>query len=699
MDRPVRRAGLMVGALGLALSAAWTGFVQVGTASASGHAAHAASSLRTSGTRDLPARVRSILRHRLPDAVRPGTRAPGPSAEARQGAKGTVRIAANWSGEVEVGSNLTTVSASWRIPSVAPSSSLQFAATWVGIGGFAGTTLIQTGTIEVTATNEVGYAAWVEVIPQAAWTLTSLSTPGGTPSLVVAPGDVMHASVTYTATDEWHVTIANTTAKWSYTHTFRYSVKATSADWVTERPTIYTTATHKTVLSTLADYSSTRFSHLASAVDGDAPGSPASLTPVRMETSGYVISAPGPLSPATSSTGEAFTDSYLTVPSRVYGGTDDGTAAVELEHQFTYGAGACPRSPTSGRAVVLATDSTYPDALSSVYLASYLDTGTLLTAPTTLSATTLSAIRDEGITHVYVVGGPLAVSTAIVTELEDTSAYACGGSSPLPGTVKVEVTRIAGTTEYDTALDIAEISGATPGRVDLASAYAGVNALGGHGVYNVTAGSASASAPAGALSTAVLATGASFQDAEAASSLAYAEHLPVLLTTSFGLSAQALSAIETLHIQQVVVVGGQLAVSDAVAKTLEAHGVSVLRIAGADYTETAIELAKCELAAASSHAGFGWVGTGKLTVARGDFYSDGLAGAVVAADGPADIAPEPLLLTASPTRMGSYLPTFLAAVGTSGLGGKKVTTFTILGGPLAVSQTVANTMVVALLGS
>jgi len=135
-----------------------------------------------------------------------------------------------------------------------------------------------------------------------------------------------------------------------------------------------------------------------------------------------------------------------------------------------------------------------------------------------------------------------------------------------------------------------------------------------------------------------------------------------------------------------------------VVRSLEARGVSALRVAGADSGETAIELAECEVGAASSHAGFGWVGTGELTVARGDFYGDGLAGAVVAADGPSGTDPAPLLLTATPTSMGSYLATFLATAGIAGLGGRRVTTFTILGGPLAVSQAVANTMEVALLG-
>ncbi len=697
MNRPGWSAALMTGVLGFTMCAAWTGAAAAAGASTGGRFAvtQSASPTRTSaGTGDLPARVRAALHHRSPDALRPATRDDGVASQVRDEVKSTVRVASNWSGEVETGSNFTAVGASWTIPSIVASPTLQFAANWVGIGGVTGTTLIQVGTIGATATKEVGYSAWVEVLPEPSWTLTLTSTPGGSPSFTVAPGDVMQASVALTSTGLWHVTISDTTAKWTYSHTFGYQVTATSAEWITERPTVFTTTTRQTTLSPLADYRSTRFSHLESA-EGGASSPPSSLTPVRMEAAGSVISAPGPVSTAT---GESFSNSYLTVPSRVYGSTEDGTAAAELEHQFTYHRGACPSSPTSGRAVVLATDKTYPDALASAYLASYLETGTLLTAPTSLSATTLLAIRDEGITHVYVVGGPLAVSTAVISELESSPAYSCGGATPLPGTVKVDVTRVAGTTEYDTALEIAKTAGAAAGRVDLAGAYSTVNASGGDGAYNVTAGDASTSVPAGALTTAILTTGNGFQDAEAASTLSYTEHLPILLTSPSALSAQAVNAIGALHIQQVIVMGGPLAVSDAVVQTLEASHVSVLRIAGNDYTETAIELAECELTSAKSHVGLGWASTGKLAVARGDFFSDGLAGAVVAADGPTDADPEPLLLTATPTSMGAYLPSFLAASGTSGLGGKKISTFTILGGPLAVRQALVNTMEVALLG-
>jgi hypothetical protein len=107
--------------------------------------------------------------------------------------------------------------------------------------------------------------------------------------------------------------------------------------------------------------------------------------------------------------------------------------------------------------------------------------------------------------------------------------------------------------------------------------------------------------------------------------------------------------------------GGPLAVSDTVVAALAAQGISVLRIAGSDGPQTAVELARCELGPAALHSGLGWAGTGGVTIARGDFFSDGLAGAIVAADDPSAQSPEPLLLTASPTTMGSPLAAFRRA--------------------------------------
>lgn len=389
-----------------------------------------------------------------------------------------------------------------------------------------------------------------------------------------------------------------------------------------------------------------------------------------------------------------------TAVTQIYGPTADATAAAELEHQFDAEGGACP-GRTGARPVVLATDAQFPDALSSAYLASDLQTGELLTPTTSLSAVTTDAIRQEGITHVYVVGGPLAVSTAVVQQLQSTLAYNCGGASPITDShpVYVQVTRIYGQTQYDTAQWIAEYPRAsTVGALDVNGAFGVTNRTGGVGLYNDTAGTASSPPPTtSALPTAIVATGTTFQDAESAGVLAYAGHLPILLTTTTTLSTQVASAIGALQIKQVIVMGGQLAVANGVVTALEALGVSVLRIAGQTATDTAVQLADFELGSTTGHVGLGWAGTGGVAVARGNYFTDGLAGAVVAAGrsatGPGQ--PEPLLLTASPTTVGPYLTAFLERAGTSGIDGNSsdvVHTLTILGGPDAVADTAVQSM-------
>lgn len=401
-------------------------------------------------------------------------------------------------------------------------------------------------------------------------------------------------------------------------------------------------------------------------------------------------SGTNPTTPATTAMAATSSTTAFTTYTRIYGQTADATAKAELEHQFPAATGDCPRS----RAVVLATDATYPDALSSAYLAGYLGTGTLLTPRATLSKPALTAIHVEGITKVYVVGGPLAIDTSVLAQLRSTPADVCGGGAALPGPQDVKVTRIFGQTEYDTAEKIAETPPASNvGALSFVGAYDATNTYGGDGLYNDTAGLGSG-APAGAtpIPTAVVATGAGFQDAEGASTLAYAEHLPVLLTAPTSLSSEVSQAISTLKIRQVILMGGQLAVSNAVVWSLEGRGVSVLRVAGQTYSATSVELADFETATASGGYGLGWHGTGSITVARGDWFSDGLAGAVVAADGPTAAAPAPLVLTLDPTTVGTALTRFLVTESLTGLGGVDVSRLTILGGPLAITQTTINVM-------
>jgi putative cell wall-binding protein len=684
--------------------------------------------------------LRAAIRHvdpGGPDAVsRHGAARPGGVALPRSTSSGShvspranggLTIATpNWSGVVQTGSNFSSVGGHWHVPPVRPSQAAKLTSTWVGIGGTttASTTtpFIQAGILEVTATGLTGSFAWYEDYPSPPVYLTPRVTPHVTPATAftptVFPGDAVSVSITDVGGTDWRIEIDDTTRGWSYTRTVTFEPTLGSAEWITERPLVTTTTAAASALATLADYTATTFTHLTDARTGAAPTTPGVTPNAFTYTTMYDTLCTGAAftsskcevvslaSTVTAATADSFTDLFTLT--RTYGRTADGTAAQELEHQFPPGGGptaptgtVCPGT-TSTRPVVLATDTNYPDALASAYLASYLGTGTLLTPTSSLSSTTLSALRLEGITRVFVVGGPLAVSTAVVDELEATPAYGCGGGAEIRGGT-IQVTRIFGRTLYDTAEQIASwptahtLAGhpAVPGEVDLSGAYAGVNAQGGEGLYNVTGGGASTSPPGTTpVPTAVLATGRGFQDAESASTLAYAAHLPILLTTSSTLSAQAATAIQTLGIKQVLIMGGQLALSDTLVTQLAALSThpSVLRIAGADATDTSVELALCELGSATGHLGLDWPGTGAATVARGDFYTDGLAGAVVAAGGPTAGAPEPLLLTESPRTVGPYVAGFLHTAGVDGIDDKFVFQLTVLGGQLAVTPAAVNSM-------
>ncbi len=428
----------------------------------------------------------------------------------------------------------------------------------------------------------------------------------------------------------------------------------------------------------------------------DAPALPGAVTiTVAVGTSAICAHDTTPVGSAT-----AYTVGKSTAVTQIYGPTPDATAAAELEHQFDAQGTACP-GRSGARPVVLATDANYPDALSSAYLASSLKTGELLTPTGSLSAATVDAIRNEGITNVYVVGGPLAISTAVVSQLETTLAYNCGGTSPVTATnpVYLQVTRIYGQTQYGTAEWVAQFPTATNvGSLDVAGAYGATNRTGGLGRYNDTAGTASAApSVSSSLPTAIVATGQTFQDAESASVLSYADRLPILLTKTTSLSPQVASTIASLQIKQVIVMGGPLAVTNAVVTALKALGVTVLRIAGQTDTDTAVQLANFEMASAVGHLGLGWAPTGRIAVARGNYYTDGLAGAVVAAgeSHTRSAQPEPLLLTASPTTIGPYLTAFLQEAGVhgiDGMGADLVSGLTVLGGPDAVTPTQIHTM-------
>jgi putative cell wall-binding protein len=382
---------------------------------------------------------------------------------------------------------------------------------------------------------------------------------------------------------------------------------------------------------------------------------------------------------------------------RVYGQTADGTAAAELASQYPPNGENCPAT----RNVVLATDQNFPDALSASYLAAKLGTGVLLTPTNALAADTVTALRVEGITHVYIVGGPIAVSETVVAALLSIQAYNCGGTVGLTTSTgapqNLAVTQVYGQTQYDTAQTVAQYFGATGvGTGSFGGGYP--TSTTGTSAYNTTSGLSGTTAPASSVATpvAILATGHTFPDAMSVSAMSYAQKWPILLTQQAALSTQASAAIVDLGIKQVIVMGGPIAISDAVVLQVEALGVSVLRIAGADLTDTAQLLAEFELSStvngSSQATGLGWAvshGYG-VNVARGDFYADALAGSVVGGR-----TKTPIVLTLNPSTLGTGIPALFNAEHALAVP-NQVDAVTVLGGPLAVTPATLNAVLASI---
>jgi len=232
---------------------------------------------------------------------------------------------------------------------------------------------------------------------------------------------------------------------------------------------------------------------------------------------------------------------------RLSGADRYGTSAVVATTAFS-------TAPT----VILATGSTYPDALAASYLAGSLHAPILLTTPDLpLSAATSAALSALGTKDVIIVGGTSAVSAAEQNQLAST---AIGGGGTL------SVTRLSGVTRYDTMRAIDEAS------------VTGVGSLQGK-------------------KTAFLATGQNFPDALGAAPISYADGFPIVLTTSQTLAPQAASTLETLGIQQVLILGGQSAVSSAVEASVNAMGIPTLqRFPGVDRSATSALLADWAIA-------------------------------------------------------------------------------------------------------
>lgn len=183
--------------------------------------------------------------------------------------------------------------------------------------------------------------------------------------------------------------------------------------------------------------------------------------------------------------------------------------------------------PDGAEEVVLAAAANFPDALAGGPLAHGLEAPLLLTGRDELPEATVDALNRLDPERITILGGPGAVGEAVRARLAQHR----------------QVRRLSGKGRVETAIAIARAMGDAHDRVFLARADRFPDAL-------------SAAAPGAALG------------------------MPILLSGPAALPAEVAAYLRESHVREVVVLGGQTAVSDKVADELRGADLRVTRLAG-----------------------------------------------------------------------------------------------------------------------
>jgi len=160
--------------------------------------------------------------------VQPG----GPITQSLTGGPNAAVTSSNWAGYAATGSagQFTGVSGSWIQPAGQCAGDEQgdaYAAFWVGLDGYTGNTVEQTGSEVDCAGGSPEYYAWYELYPG---TSVNFTNP-------VRPGDHFTASVSYQGSNQFQITLADTTQDWTQSVTKTVAGAArSSAEVITEAP-------------------------------------------------------------------------------------------------------------------------------------------------------------------------------------------------------------------------------------------------------------------------------------------------------------------------------------------------------------------------------------------------------------------------------------------------------------------------------
>ncbi len=147
-------------------------------------------------------------------------------------------VSTNWSGYVAANNlnnpaqnSVTSVSGSWIVPSVKSSNNNTYCAIWIGIDGYASSTVEQLGTAHDCINGQVQHYAWIEMYPGGSY---------GINGFPVNPGDVISSSIVYSGNNVFTMQLNNDTQKVFFTVPTSYTTSASalrnSAEWIVEAP-------------------------------------------------------------------------------------------------------------------------------------------------------------------------------------------------------------------------------------------------------------------------------------------------------------------------------------------------------------------------------------------------------------------------------------------------------------------------------
>jgi len=225
--------------------------------------------------------------------------------------------------------------------------------------------------------------------------------------------------------------------------------------------------------------------------------------------------------------------------------------------------------------VILASGTSYPDALAGAPLAYKLNAPILLVNGNSVPVSVMNRIYALGATNVYILGGSAAVSSSIENELR---------------TKNFSVERIWGQNRYETAIRVAE-------KLCSLSSASG---------------------------EAFVVSGENYPDALSVSPVAALRNAPIIYSNKKGeIDQNAASLLRSIGVSKAYVIGGTSAVGGSVTSNLRNCGVaSITRISGASRYDTSLKVADYFINTFTTKA---------IAFATGENYPDALAGGVFAA--------------------------------------------------------------------